>query len=205
MKDSGSSFAAAAAVSVVVCGLLLAGCAPPGTPVPSLAKSPEGDSNADAERFTLGIGIAGDLEEVAVDAEVTRWLNSVDASDSSAPPVPAADAWQWFEMPRSADVIVFDTGRETSFDVLELLTYPEGLDPSGIPITVKITPLCGPQAEVSCANASSGPTSVEISHQLIEESLDGVDYFAVGGIMLPLADAHPDSFMALLRNEGVSE
>lgn len=47
----------------------------------------------------IGIGAQDRLTWVPVDDEITRWLNTIDDSDESLPPVPNPDAWHWFRMP----------------------------------------------------------------------------------------------------------
>lgn len=177
----------------------LAACAP--TPPDEFdAQRPpvEGDN---VQLSSISVGFEGDLIEVPTDEELTRWLNTIDADGADEPPTPASDAWQPFTPPTDGASIIFEPGAATPFDVLEILAYPEGLDSRGEPISVEVHPLCGPQAAQSCQEVSWGPSGVQISSDLVRAAIEGTEYYAIGGIVLPNGDSHPDSFMALLRND----
>lgn len=132
----------------------------------------------------IGIGAQDRLTWVPVDDEITRWLNTIDDSDESLPPVPNPDAWHWFRMPSAGASVVFETGIETTFDVLEIISYPDGLDDAGVPISTD---------------------GVQIPLTVIERAIGETEYYAIGGIMLPIGDSHPDSFMVLMRNESARD
>ena len=69
----------------------------------------------------------------------------------------------------------------------------------GTPVSVAVHPLCGPQAELSCEDVAWGANGVQIPVETVEAALSDTEYYAIGGILLPNGDSHPDSFMALLR------
>ncbi len=128
------------------------------------------------------------------------WLNTVDASKASHVPVPKADAWQEFDASSVGEWITFEATNHRSFDVLEILSYPEGLDQNGVPVATVVHPLCGPQAQSSCADLAWGAAGVRVSDHLMQAAVANTEYFAIGGILLPPQGEAPESFMALLRN-----
>lgn len=74
-----------------------------------------------------------------------------------------------------------------------------------MPISTEVHPLCGPQAEEDCQAASLGKSGVQIPLAVVERAVGDTDYYAIGGILLPMGDSHPDSFMILLRNENARD
>ena len=150
---------------------------------------------------TISVGSKGRLVDLMVDDEITAWLNTIAESDDDLPPTPEDDAWQPYRMPSGDTSVIFEARGQTSFDLLEILAYPDGLDDEGIPVSVVTYPLCGPHAEVSCEDAAWGTNGVEISLGIVEEAIADTEYYAIGGILLPNGDSHPDSFMALLRKQ----
>lgn len=99
-----------------------------------------------------------------------------------------------------------DGGIQTTFDVLEIPTYPDGLDDAGVPISAEIHPLCGPEAAVPCEDVAWGASGVRIPLDAVEASIEGTEYYAIGGIRLRTgSSSHPDSFMALVRHHGVGK
>lgn len=178
----------------------MAGCTPPQPPVPSPRASP--DQARDLEHAPpIGVGTEQQVAEVGVNAELALWLNTIDSSGASEPPVPSAEAWQQFSMPSAADFVLFSTGRQTSFDVLEILAYPDGLDEGGAPATVEVHPLCGSQANVSCSDVARGSSDVLIPADVVASAIADTEYYAIGGVMLPEHDSHPMSFMALMKKK----
>ncbi|MCT9002946.1 hypothetical protein [Microbacterium memoriense] len=95
---------------------------------------------------------------------------------------------------------MFDTTNDRDFDVLEVLTYPEGLDENGVPISVVVHPLCGAQAHASCADLVSGATGVRMPLNVVRTAIADTEYFALGGVLVPPKGQAPESFMALLKN-----
>jgi hypothetical protein len=151
------------------------------------------------------LGTQDRLVQVPVDDEITTWLNTIDDAGESVPPAPNPEAWQWFTMPSADPSVVFDTGIETNLDVLEILSYPDGLDEAGVPVSIEVHPLCGPQADETCLDAAWGKSGVRISLAVVERAIRDTEYYALGGIMLPIGDSHPDSFMVLMRYEQARE
>lgn len=182
-------------LTATVSVLILSACGPAPQPQPAPSETPES-----AEYLSvISVGFEGRMLDVRVDDDVTAWLNDAGASTADAPPVPAASDWQAFAAPSGEASIRFEPRARTPFDVLEILAYPDGLDESGVPITVDVHPLCGPQADISCGDAAWGTTGVEIASEKIDAAIADTEYYAIGGILLPDGDSHPDSFMALLR------
>lgn len=199
-KSPLSTFSTLALLASSSC--LLSACAPTPTPQPSSSDSP--DQGAHAGRLSaISVGTEGGLVDVPVDDELMTWLNTIDNSGEGWPPVPEPDAWHSFEMPSAEDSVVFDTGIQTTFDVLEILSYPDGLDDEGVPISTVVHPLCGPQADVSCKDLAWGTSGVQIPLDLVEAAPASTEYYAIAGVLLPTEGSHPDSFMALLRNQQV--
>lgn len=151
---------------------------------------------------TISIGSENKLVQVPIDDEITVWLNTVENSDEASPPTPKSDAWHPFTMPSGNASVIFDSGTQTSFDVLEILAYPDGLNDKGVPVSVTVHPLCGPQAESSCKDVAWGDSGVQIPLEIVEAAIAETKYYAIGGILLPNDSGfHPDSFMALLRKQ----
>lgn len=147
----------------------------------------------------IGVGTEEEIVEVTINAELAVWLNTVDSSGASEPPVPSPEAWQDFTMPSDAGHLLFSTGRQTSFDVLEIIAYPDGLDDEGVPTIVEVHPLCGPQASASCSDVARGSSDVLIPAELVTSAIAGTEYYAIAGVMLPETGSHPTSFMALIN------
>lgn len=148
---------------------------------------------------SISVGGSHDVVEVPVDEDITTWLNTIDDNTTATTPVPDPDDWNLFVMPATDELVIIDADVDTPFDLLEILTYPDGLDDQGVPITTQVHPLCGPQGDTSCAELTEKETQVSIPADLIRSAIDGIEYFAIGGICLPNGDSHPDSFMALFR------
>lgn len=179
---------------------LFAGCAPSQPPAPQLTSPAPTEPTVGSETLSsIGIGTEGEMAEVGIDAELAMWLNTVDSSGASEPPVPRAEAWQPFSLPSASDSILFSTRGEPHFDVLEILAYPDGLDEDGVPTTVEVHPLCGPQASVLCSDVARGSSDVMIPRQVVATAIIDTEYYAIGGVILPGSDSHPTSFMALMR------
>lgn len=159
------------------------------------------NENAETDHITeLSIGTENQLVKVQVDKDLTIWLNIIDDSSDGLPPTPDIDSWQNIEMPQGDDPIVIDPSGQSPFDLLEILAYPDGLDDDGVPGRIVVFPLCGPQAEHSCEEISTGATGVQLPAEVVQSAIADTEYFALGGILLPNGDAHPDSFMVLLKN-----
>lgn len=174
-------------------------------PTPDPLSSGTADDGAGTNDFsTISVGSEGRLVDVVVDDEITTWLNTIAESDNELPPTPKNDAWQTYTMP-TGDTVIFEARGQASFDVLEILAYPDGLDAEGVPVSVVTYPLCGPHAEISCEDAAWGTSGVKISSGVVEEAIADTEYYAIGGILLPNGDSHPDSFMALLRKQSGDE
>ena len=176
----------------------LVACTPIDTtknPIPANTEPPP-DSGPPA---SISISGEHDLVKVPIDQNITTWLNTVDDKATVTAPVPDLSDWNSFAMPATDEILFIDAQVDTPFDLLEILAYPDGLDPQGIPITTEVHPLCGPQADTSCVELAENETKVGVDAELVRSAIEGSEYFAIGGIFLPDGDSHPDSFMALFR------
>lgn len=194
------SVRATALVTLVLSSYVLTACTFTPSPVAEPSEPPD---NTDGTEYlsVISVGVEDNLVEVHVDEEVTIWLNTIEESGNGEPPTPRTDAWYPFAMPSGESPVVFEPGAATPFDVLEILAYPEGLDSAGEPVSVEVHPLCGPQATHSCKDVSWGSHGVQIPSEVVRSAIANTEYYAIGGILLPDGDSHPDSFIVLLKKE----
>ncbi len=196
--DSSKNFALSGPGLIGIAMLLvLGGCSSPSDVEENQTDPPASAAPSIMSDIVVSSGDASRTLEVH--REVTAWMNDV-TTLGEYPPVPTAEAWQDFAMTTGGEEVVFKVDDDRELDVLEILTYPEGLDAAGEPISTVVNPMCGPQAAVSCRDASSSDGDVRIAAERLAAAVEGIEYYAVGGVVLHDARPEPEGFMVLVKN-----
>lgn len=147
----------------------------------------------------VSIGGGHDIKRIPLDAEINAWINTISESSDEEP---KPGFWYPFIDDMHGDSIKLSTSLGTNIDVLEILTYPEGLNISGVPISTDIVRICGPEHEIKCGDIRSRTSEVALPIKEFRKAIHGIRYFAIGGIVLPSEPgSEPKSFMALLHNQ----
>lgn len=160
----------------------------------SEAPSP-GVAEAPREEFVY-IDDGSSRKQFEFDSVITEWLNS--GSDHGDDPTPGE--WHLYKDDLAEEYIVLGTSTDARIDLLEIVSYPEGLDRDGIPLSPRVVGLCGPGESVGCADIATNGSEITLPTRNWRQAVEDTEYFAIGGILLPdEAGADPQSFMALVR------
>lgn len=167
---------------LAACVLLITSC-----------ESSESGAASEAAIFsTLVLRSESGEYSVESDAHLTNWLN---VPNEEEPPSPS----EWKDFEYRGGTVEVEFSNCDKVDLLQVISYPGGVDSDGMPLSAEYTHICGGSDGRVCEGSSWGDTRQIIREDEMKTALQISHWIALSPICLSEAEGSSFSYIFFLR------